>query len=49
MNITPVSANINIRIPQNERTNAAKIKELMPEAEFTGLSANVRVDANGGR
>ena len=49
MNITPVSANINISIPKNERTNAAKIKELMPEAEFTGLSANVRVDANGGR
>lgn len=49
MNITPVSTNINISIPQNERANAAKIKEIMPEAEFTGLSANVRVDANGGR
>ncbi len=49
MNITPVSTNINISIPQNERANAAKIKELIPEAEFTGLSANVRVDSNGGR
>lgn len=45
MNITPASSDINISIPQNERTNAAKIKELMPEGEFTGLSANVRVDS----
>ena len=49
MNITPVPTNISVNIPQNERTNAAKIKELMPEAEFTGLSANIRVDSNGNR
>jgi hypothetical protein len=49
MNITPLASDLSIKMPQNERLNALKVKEVMPEAEFTGLSDNVRVDSNGGR
>ena len=36
-------------MPRNERAAALKIKEIMPEAEFTGLSTNSRVDSQGRR
>lgn len=48
MNITPTSTNMKIQMPRNERLNALKVKEIMPEAEFTGLSSNVRIDSSGG-
>lgn len=48
MNITPTPTNVQIQMPRNERLNALKVKEIMPEAEFTGLSSNVRIDAQGG-
>lgn len=37
------------KIPQNEYLNAQKVKEVCPEAEFTGLSENVRIDSRGSR
>lgn len=49
MNITPMPSNITVKMPRNERAAALKIKEIMPEAEFTGLSSNTRVDSQGHR
>ena len=49
MNITPVPSNFTIIMPRNERAAALKIKEIMPEAEFTGLSSNSRIDSQGRR
>ena len=49
MNITPVPSNITVKMPRNERSAALKIKEIMPEAEFTGLSSNTRIDSQGRR
>ena len=49
MNITPTPSNITVIMPRNERATALKIKEMMPEAEFTGLSSNSRVDSQGRR
>lgn len=49
MNITPTPTNMQIQMPRNERLNALNVKEIIPEAEFSGLSSNVRIDSSGGR
>lgn len=49
MNITPTPSNLTVIMPRNERSAALKIKEIMPEAEFTGLSSSARVDSQGRR
>lgn len=48
MNVGLIPASRNgIQVPRNEYLSAQKIKEICPEAEFTGLSNNVRIDNQG--
>lgn len=50
MNVNMIPAyRSGIKIPRNEYLGAQKVKELFPEAEFTGLSENVRIDSRGSR
>ena len=49
MIINPISSNTNVILNQNERSNVTKVKEIMPEAEFTGLSTNWLIDSMGNR
>lgn len=48
VNMTPISR-AGFQIPRNEWLSAARIKEICPEAEFTGLSNNARIDSQGNR
>ncbi|MGN0667122.1 MAG: hypothetical protein ACI4KF_11435 [Huintestinicola sp.] len=50
MNVNLIPADRSgFKIPRNEYLSAQKVKEVCPEAEFTGLSSNVRIDSRGSR
>lgn len=50
MNVNMIPADRSgIKIPRNEYLCAQKVRELFSEAEFTGLSENVRIDSRESR